>query len=281
MFAGGRLIHTFLVSASAPLVGFARDLLGKSAATKSRPTNPDAIALALTLLASVASLFDSVQSLVTGAIGVPRALLPLATVCTALACAAFVIVAKIPIGPSIPESRIIGLDPPPTWERMYRFVGPVRNIAKVALLLGLLALPGTVRVAHDTLGDVPPRFSGYLVEAATGVPIVGATVRVITIEGVDQTRSVWPSDNKGLYVVTTSEPIRRDSYLQLYIEGCEPIALPLFRRFETRTSPSGDALRSGEVPIFLHVVGKCQGPTSDGVKGGVLLPHVFSSLAPK
>lgn len=123
-------------------------------------------------------------------------------------------------------------------------------MAKLVFVLLLVVLPGNLVDTIRELTPLPTRFSGFILDAADGAPVVGAKVRAVSHDGVDLTASSLDTDSAGFYVVETRRSIKRSGHLAVTVESSEMHLLSLRHRNEM-DGLYGD---SHSAPVFRHYV---------------------------
>jgi hypothetical protein len=129
----------------------------------------------------------------------------------------------------------------------YRYSQPIRQAAKAVLLVALLSVPARGLALYREVEPLPRELSGYLLDAKG--PVIGATVRVISDDGVDLTvtENTNETDSLGFYIVRAAERVSRRSHLVALVAGCStPVILPLTRDAESAHQSAG--------PVFRHIV---------------------------
>lgn len=147
--------------------------------------------------------------------------------------------------------------PSPSGDRVHRFGTPARWAARVlALTLILYALPMNVRAISEHYAQLPASFGGHLHDAATGRPVVNATVRVVLDADVDAGGSTWPTDDAGFYIVQLERAaLRREARLRVHSDTCGVQTLALGKAFEAQ--PQHSQAAAGQL-LFDHVI-TCEG----------------------
>jgi hypothetical protein len=123
--------------------------------------------------------------------------------------------------------------------------------AGLALVLAICAYE--FRDAFQMLLPLPSRIAGMLIDAETQAPVAGATVRIVTADGVDVTgpESAVETDSNGVFFVVSNLPIRRSAKLVVHRHDCKPRNLALLRQFET-PAPSALPYLQSNVLFFRY-----------------------------
>jgi hypothetical protein len=198
-----------------------------------------------TALAGILALVDVVRKAASELVGIPAVLVQTLLVVLSIAGCIYIISARSP-------STAAGA-------RAHRFGSPARWAARLlALALIVYALPMNVRAISEYYEQLPGSFGGRLRDAATGRPVVDATVRVVLDGGADAGGSTWPSDDTGFYIVQLDRPApRREATLKVHSERCGVQTVALTRSFEAQPQAS-DAGRAADRLVFEHAIA-CEG----------------------
>lgn len=138
--------------------------------------------------------------------------------------------------------------------RSYAFSQPLRVVAKIGLLLLLIAVPLKLSAVADNLIPLPDTIYGH-VFYDTGKPVDGAPLRAVTSAGSDITSGSWTTDSNGFYVIKAKKRFRRSDVLRVIPDGCTvEVSLALTKANEvTPQSDRGDH-GLGLRPMFEHRV---------------------------
>ena len=139
-----------------------------------------------------------------------------------------------------------------TPQYSYAYSPVSRIIAKITFVICLLFLWSVARSAADDYVPLANPIYGYLLEAGTRRPVVGATVSLIDSDSIDISKTEAITDSNGFYILDTIRRAKRSSTLIVYRIGCRKEALSLSRIYETYTDPGGQPLDNKVATAFTH-----------------------------
>jgi len=244
-------VRQFGTHARKAVIGFVRDLTDNSAETVWTPNwAADSLrTLGIAVLAASGQI-EAVQKLVSQLVGdFSSAIQILLLLCAILWCVA-VISSKIP---STRVSLIVGDLRPMDGRGLYGYSQPLRFVAKLGLLLFVIALPFRVRIVVDKLLPLPETIYGYVFLGADK-PVNGARIRVISSNGADITSGTWTTDSRGFYILKGVRRLRRSDLVKVQPDGCKKeLTLALSKSNEVSAGTAKDQPDgTGIFPIFIH-----------------------------
>lgn len=213
---------------------FWRDLWDRSAKPSMKTVQiPDIWAGTLLVFSSVAAFVQGAQNLITDFFRLPYFIIPFLLAIFVFSWCVHIITAKTE---EKIDNTIQLVDRSPGL--IFSYGQPIRQLAKVGLLVILILTPFSVHSAIIQVKPLPETVYGYLYSAKTGEPIVGARVRAITNKNADITKMCFPSDSRGFYILETAGTLNRRGYLLASVDGCDSeIKLSLEKEHELSAKP--------------------------------------------
>jgi hypothetical protein len=203
--------------------------------------------------ATVASSLKTVRDFAVDSLGLGGAFLPALTSIIVFAGCIFTVSSKKP------AEHQAGFGPAPVAVRKYAYGVWTRRFAKAALLLLVFIIPMNIIAGVEQTVPLQSSISGVLLDAKTREPVEGAQIRLVLPDGVDVTdNGDLTSDSRGVFVVTAKRRIRRSAVAMIYREGCKPVTMGLWKRFETSVPTVLQHVDRSTSPFFTFYT-ECQG----------------------
>jgi hypothetical protein len=141
----------------------------------------------------------------------------------------------------------------PTLQYSYAYSPVSRIIAKTTFVICLLFLWSVARSAADDYVPLANPIYGYLLEAGTRKPVVGATVSLVDSDNIDISKTEAITDSNGFYILDTIRRAKRSSTLIVYRIGCRREVFSLSRAYETHRDPAGQPLENEVATAFTYL----------------------------
>lgn len=219
-------------------------VLDRSAGRKPSASAAEAAAAVMAALAAVIGAANLIGDTLTKLLGeAAAAWIPPLVLVMLLVLSLYIVIAR-----QRKQSAAGMIDAGPKDSFVYTFAQPLRQTAKVASILLLIAAPASLASTIIARTPLPDTFDGSIVDQQHNLAgVANAMVRVIDKDGTDLTKGTWYTDDQGSYHVAAKRRVPRSATLQVDAHDCGSLSLALTQKYETTSSTS-------TTPMFRHLV---------------------------